>query len=422
MSLTRSPVSPLDREDGKRSKKSSTCTICLVKRTTTDDMIECSKCGRSFDHNCVFFNKNQASYFVAKSIPWCCPNCFYSDSNSITTTLSNLGSTIHDLQTQMNDCTSKLGEIKALAAGVHQELSSRVNEIENNQASMAMKVDKVELNSLSRKVNLGGVKITTKSSSINVKLLFRHIMKTIGVTTYCSSDVLLKKDQSGHVYFVILNLSVLNELYIKYNLHLSSAECEGISSGDFIEQFNLPPTTITLNFETEISEATKRLDILEHDQYAKDIKIIGIPYLIDENNGHLDKIIQKLFAHLAADIKSNEYMYRRIAKTASIIVTFNNKLVRDRAFYKYINIVKGNHEGGIGAAEIGFSFKSRIIFTDNLSASARLIHDAARQMKKDGKLHKFSSRSGRVVVKMNAAGNWNIIYSLEDLHNIAYPR
>lgn len=148
-----------------------------------------------------------------------------------------------------------------------------------------------------------------------------------------------------------------------------------------------------------------------------ELVISGVPYV---NNESLREIISFICGVIkfAGGSDSMETFFRlpthniRRRSSPSIIIKFWGVDAKSDYFKKYFSVKK------FCASMIGFAAPSRICINENLTKRNFDILCKARELKKDGKIARFATQRGRVVVKLQGSERSHTIDSLEHLSTL----
>lgn len=164
-----------------------------------------------------------------------------------------------------------------------------------------------------------------------------------------------------------------------------------------------------------ISES--RIDQLERQVRMNELVVSGVPFLENEN---LCDIMTSICRAINYDggIDSIETSFRLPIRRAtrnsspSIIVKFWGADVKNHFFKQYFSAKK------LCASMIGFAAASRIYVNENLTKMNFDIFCKVRELKKDGKITRFNTQRGRVVVKLQDSERTYAIESLDHLGSL----
>lgn len=171
-------------------------------------------------------------------------------------------------------------------------------------------------------------------------------------------------------------------------------------------------STSIANVTNFVSE--NRIDELERAVRMNELVISGVPYVADERIIDIVSNICKAIK-FTGGIDSIETCFRlptasnRRRTSSSIIVKFWGADAKNQFFKQYFVAKK------LCTTMIGFTAKSRIYVNENLTKRNFEIFCKCRDLKRDGKIARFNTQRGRVVVRINGTGDANIINSLEQL-------
>lgn len=160
-----------------------------------------------------------------------------------------------------------------------------------------------------------------------------------------------------------------------------------------------------------------RIDQLERQVRMNELVISGVPYI--ENEKIID-IVTSISAAIKFPCGQNviESCFRLPVhnnsrrSSPSIIVRFWGAEAKMDFFKSYFNVAK------LCTTMIGYSAASRIYINENLTKRNFEIFCKARDFKKDGKVIRFSTQRGRVVVKLHGSERSYAIETMEQLSSL----
>lgn len=170
--------------------------------------------------------------------------------------------------------------------------------------------------------------------------------------------------------------------------------------------------TSVVNATGFVSE--NRIDELERLVRTNELVISGVPFVVNERIMDIISEISKAI-NFAGGSDSIENCFRlpvsnkRRRSSSSIIVKFWGSNAKNDFFKQYIGTKK------LCASMIGFAAPARIYVNENLTKRNFEIFCKCRDLKKDGKIARFNTQRGRVVVRMVGSENTFTISSLEQL-------
>lgn len=417
MVVNRSPPSPLinDNKKGKIDFHTMNCLVCELSVILTQK-ISCHDCSKNFHKACVFINTSQQSYFERNNIPWVCSSCYYSKSAACSKSISNLNSSIIELNKSLESCSRNAKGVSEQVSYIHQELTQRIVAVESKATETSKRVTDLEFNSLSNCIIVHGL---SKQSFKTDDLLRNYILKFLKVLNVTLETSLFDFkwnviDSSLNIY--ILNTQTIHDIFLNYR---DIAGSNGVFSEDHGSISNIPASSIKLEFIYESLSSRKMTDALEMELRSRDIKINGIQYLVDENIIKLKKYVTVISAHLNIPVQLSDFNISRIKGTSSCIATFNNSDVRDNLFYAYMNVVSRAKSAGISNEALqNVPCTSNITFNDNLAHTSRIIYNFCRHLKNCSIIKSFSTRRGKVVIKKGSTDDkWKIVTSLDGLYH-----
>lgn len=170
----------------------------------------------------------------------------------------------------------------------------------------------------------------------------------------------------------------------------------------------------TLQSMSHVSSSDTRIDQLERQVRMNESVVSGVPY--DKN----EKIYDILSAicgiiKFSGGVSSIETSFRlpsnnkRRRSTPSIVVKFWGADAKAEFFKQYFAAER------LCASMIGYTTASRIYVNENLTKRNFEIFKAARNLKKDGKISRFSTQRGRVFIKFPMS---EVIYTVESLDHL----
>lgn len=160
-----------------------------------------------------------------------------------------------------------------------------------------------------------------------------------------------------------------------------------------------------------------RMDQLERQVRMNELVISGVPFQENENlcdiitsvcrainyNGGVDSIESSFRLPVRRNTRNS---------SPSIIVKFWGSDAKNFFFKQYFSSKE------LCASKIGFTVPSRIYVNENLTKRNFDIFRKVRELKKDGKIARFNTQRGRVVVKFQDAERMHAIESLDHLGSL----
>lgn len=173
---------------------------------------------------------------------------------------------------------------------------------------------------------------------------------------------------------------------------------------------------------TSVANATgpvseNRIDELERLVRTNELVISGVPFVANERIIDVISAISKAINYLGGP-DSIENCFRlpvsntRRRSSSSIIVKFWGANAKNDFFKQYFATKK------LGTSMIGFAAPARIYVNENLTKKNFEIFCKCRDLKKDGKIARFNTQRGRVVVRMVGSDDMFTISSMEQLHSL----
>lgn len=419
MVLTRSPNSPLnDPRDSKITKMSNDSCFSCKETFTNHNFVTCKNCSSAYDHKCVFINENQASFFKNNNIVWYCPSCYFNQLTDNSTAIKKFDEQLSVLNTDLASCMSTVNTMKSTVSSIHQEVSQRCAATETKVQGFQNKLDHFEQSLSSNCLEVSGLNPKEFMTKNSVDEFFKQLFVELG----CSSSIVFEPKwnyATKVVSLYFLDRRLVSSIYQKYceNLASGNNDTNGLFTADYSD-LKIQPCTINIAYINQHPSLQKRLDILEYERFSKDIKITGLPYIPNETANSLEETFKKIFAHLKCVTAQSDFIVRRIRNTDSCIVSFLNSALRDQVFYTYVNLMVKIRSGGIDPKLIGLLSTNRIVFTDNLTETSRILYGLAKRLKQKGQIINFSTRRGKVVILPKARDKFLTVNSTDELFYI----
>lgn len=431
MPIERSPPDDLFNKNDKRQKMSSTCMVC--KKKASSEVLECVICKGYFEPKCVFLSNEQLSFFTSNKIPWSCPSCFYTQSESTNNAIAKLSSAVSELKSGLTTCIQSVDGISTSISHFQQEMNARIKTLVSNLDDIALRVTTLENDVLSNSLILSGYKIVSTNK-------FNHKQALIKIFASVNLNVL-----SGDFHFNYIpssNSIKITFTDIKFVCQLQTTLIEWSRDKSKSMLFSnidglINSHHIKITFNSKSNEASSRMDRVEQRETARDIKIYGIPIQFNKDNPEapesryaLKTIVLQICKKFVPTITSRDFTQRRISKTQNVIVSFFDNDLRDEIYYQYLSFVSRNRAsvsndktvqstvkspGGIEANIFGLSFSSRILFSEHLISTVRDQYAYARNLKQNGVIFAFSTRKGRLVIKIDKNDQWKIINNVNEM-------
>lgn len=162
------------------------------------------------------------------------------------------------------------------------------------------------------------------------------------------------------------------------------------------------------------SVSENRIDELERLVRTNELVISGVPFVVNERIMDIVSSISKAI-NFSGGPNSIENCFRlpvsntRRRSPSSIIVKFWGANAKNDFIKQYFAIKK------LCTSMIGFAVPARIYVNENLTKRNFEIFCKCRDLKKDGKIARFNTQRGRVVVRMAGSDNTFTISSMEQI-------
>lgn len=420
--VVRSPPSPLEN-DYKRGKiMASRCFICTKNITNSTNQVSCSECEQLCHSTCAFINPVQENFFIKNNIQWMCQCCYFAKIGKNSKAVYDLQKSVNEIKESLEICLDRVTAVSSQISSVHQELSHRVTNVESKVEVCDYNVSQIIEDGLPNMITVNGLnqKMFNKDGVV-LREYISKLLDCFGVdVNNCIFDFNWSANDELQIFFLDRSfVRIINQKYTE----MQKPNKSGIFTEDFEQLNSILATTITVSVKLVSYETSLRLDNLEIEKLSRDIKVNGIQYLPNETNALLQKYFMDITTYLNAPINCASFKIRRIKKTKSCIVTFGDTIERDKVFYAYMNYIKSltlPDAGGISKNILTqIPCEGNIYLSDNLSNTSRTINHFCFTLKKQyKKIAAFSTRRGKVVVKLLSGESWIMVNSLRDLHYI----
>lgn len=420
MGLTRSPNSPLnDPRECKINKMSgnNSCVSCK-DIILNNNFVTCNSCSNVYDQKCVFINDCQARYFKNKNAAWYCPSCYFNQLSENSTAIKKFDEQLTVLNNDLASCMSIVNNMKLTVGSIHQELNQRCAETESKVEGFQSRMDNIEKILSSNCLEVSGLHPKAFEAKNSLSVFLSQLFVEFGFSP--SIDFEPKWNYVTKVVSLFfLDQGLVSSIYNKYCeiVTSSNSETNGIFTADYCS-LKIQPCTITITFTNQHSSLQKRLDVLEYERYSKDIKMRGLPYILNETGDSLVETFRKIILYLNCEGSLNDFTIRRIRNTDTCIVTFPNSSLRDKAFYAYVNLMVKIRSGGIDPKLVGLTSSERIVFSDNLTDTTRILYGLSKKLKQKGTISNFSTRRGKVVIMLKGRDKWIAVGSTDELFSL----
>lgn len=412
--VVRSPNSPLGNVNDKKGKRGSKCNACSSVITAGTDVLQCQMCKNIFDISCASISVEQFMYFEKSNVPWFCYKCFYEQSCVNNNAVNDLSDTILSLKSGLENCIQTVDNFAKHLSGIRQEFNSKVLAVQNLVVETKTRMDDIESNLIATDFWIHNLIIPTNNSNEElhavVHVTLQQIFKEITPTDF----IIQRSNNTNKIKIICSSKALVKNIQLCYQHICAQATCNA----------SIVKPSFQLTFDECSAAIQRRVHNLESSSLQRDIKISGIPMQLSgstnvpESYSQLKTIVVSLAKQLGCDVTSRDFTARRLFRSHDIIISFHDKSLRDDLFFKYISAVKNSSNGGISSKDYGQSFSSKIIFNDHLSEDTRIIQNFARNLKKSKKIQAFSTRRGRIAIKITDDDDWIFINSTDHLHSL----
>lgn len=436
MPIERSPPSPLSREDSK--KHNSNCNICL-SAVSSSSSVNCTKCLNVYHIKCAFAN-GQEDYYMRNKLIWMCPCCFFNSVSSTNSAIAELHKSFDVVNSKFGECINSIAALQTSVTNVCQDINRRMDIVEEVNLRTSSKLSTIEGNYTSHCISIEGLRNSWFKSDDDTRNLIKILFSVLKVEL--NFEFVIKWYDIKNLHVFMLNKNTVELVMCAFH-KLTNTSNSGMLSDEYDDiKSKIQSTNIMLTSVIDLPlYASIRMDNLEIDKLSKDIKINGLQYLIDETPDKLVNYVIEISKYLDITLTTEEFKVRRIKNTASIIVTFRDADSRHSLFYSFMNLmktlksnknnigstsnensqVKSGGGGGIPkGALLGVPCSSNIRFGDNLCMSSRILNQFCFMLKMNNKIHAFSTRRGKVVVKVKDGDDFSVVNSIEDLFRVIH--
>lgn len=333
---------------------------------------------------------------------------------------------------QSADCISQT------ISSFQQEIKSRLKLVVASVNKIQSRVNSLENESLSNNIVLSDYVVQTSIKNPDHKSIILKILRLIDVHVPPEDFHAVYIPTSNSIKIIFLNKTHIHQIHSNYIERLKTKNVQIFS--EVLELFNAEK--IQIIFEGKLSNMGSRVNQIELREAAKDIKVGGIPIQTNSGNANipesryvLKEMILQIFRKFVPNITSRDFTLRRIAKSSNVIASFYDVDLRDEVYYQYISYLtkerepKGNkshdstnnpktaekNPAGIPANVFDLPHQNRITFSEHLTSTVRDQFAFARSLKQNGKIFAFSTRRGRLVIKMNRDDAWKVINHVNEL-------
>lgn len=184
---------------------------------------------------------------------------------------------------------------------------------------------------------------------------------------------------------------------------------------DMDKKINDMVTVALVNATSGVTDS--RIDQLERQVRMNELIVSGVPLVDNENLSNIMTSISKVI-NFSGGVDAIESCFRlpshnnRRRLSPSIIVKFWGGEAKSDFFKQYFVTKK------LCSTMLGFSAPSRIYVNENLTKRNFEIFCKARDLKKDGKIVRFNTQRGRVVVKLQGSEKSYFVDSLDQLSSL----
>lgn len=175
---------------------------------------------------------------------------------------------------------------------------------------------------------------------------------------------------------------------------------------------------VTTSLANATSNATdSRIDQLERQIRINELVLSGVPFVNNENLVEIMTTICRVIK-FSGGVDSIESCFRlpvrnnRRRSSPSIIIKFWGADAKNDFFKQYFATKK------LCTSMIGFAAPSRVYVNENLTKRNFEIFCASRDLKKDGRIARFNTQRGRVVVQLQGSDKSYIVDSLDQLSKL----